>query len=333
MWEILVIVLCLILNALIAATEFAFIAISKPYLRKLTAEGNKTAERVLKLRENPEKTLSVIQLGVTFIGVVAAAVGGTEVDRWFAPWLKSTFNLGPGITQVFSILLFVVPYTFVNVVMSELVPKTLALRNPQWVIFHTNRTLIIMGKILAPIVYLLEKSTKFVTKLFYSWSGQEMKTGEEEIPVGKLVRPYMVNLAKLEGQKIHDVMIPWEDTDKIDNNDSVGVVKQKVFTKGHTRMPVVENDRPIGFLFTKEFIKSMEQGETNWKTLIRPLIVVNENESLVNALKNLQSQHSHMSIVYKGDEPLGIVTIEDILEQVVGEIHDEDDVMNHPILQ
>lgn len=153
MWEILIIILCLILNALIAATEFAFIAISKPYLRKLTAEGNKTAERVLKLRENPEKTLSVIQLGVTFIGVVAAAVGGAEVNKWFAPWLKSVFDLGPAMTQVVSILFFVVPYTFINVVFSELVPKMLALRNPEWVIFHTSRGLVFLGKVLAPIVF------------------------------------------------------------------------------------------------------------------------------------------------------------------------------------
>ncbi len=325
MWEIFIILLCLTLNAVIAGTEFAFIAISKPYLRKLTAEGNKRAERVLQLRENPEKTLSVIQLGVTFIGVVAAAVGGAEVDQWFAPWLKRTFGLGGGMTQTISILLFVVPYTFINVVFSELVPKTLALRNPEWVIFRTSGALIFLGRVLAPIVFLLERSTKLIAKLFHPWTGREAKRGEEELPVSSLVRPYMMNLAKLEGRRIQDVMIPWADTDKIQSRDSTIEVKEKVLSKGHTRMPVVEGDKPVGLLLTKQFIKFLEEERSDWKSLIRPLITVKKDETLVNALKVLQSKHSHMSIVENEDLPIGIVTIEDILEEVVGEIYDEDD--------
>lgn len=167
-----------------------------------------------------------------------------------------------------------------------------------------------------------------MSKLFHSWTGYAEEK-EEEIPVGKLVRPYMVNLAKLEGTRIHDVMIPWHETDKLDCVDSIEEVKKKVLSMGHTRMPIVEQDKPIGVLLTKQFINYLEQGKTDWKSLMRPVITVHENETLVNALKALQSQHSHMSIVQKNDHPSGIVTIEDILEQVVGQIYDEDDVLNN----
>ena len=325
MWQIVVIVICLGLNALLAATELAFVSVSKARLKRLADQGHPVAIRVFKLRENPERTLSVLQLGITFIGVVAAAVGGVLIDEIATPWLMG-FGFGQGLSEVFAILFFVVPYTYINIVLSELLPKSLTLRNPKWVIFHTSRALIVLGKILAPFVYLLEKSTKFLVKIFSFLVKREEGEVEELIAVGTLVRPYMLKLAKIEGKFVKDAMIPWVEVDKLHVTQSIDEVKKIILETGHTRMPIVENGTAIGLLQTKEFMVFSEREDSNWLSLQRPIIKLDERNSLIHALRIMQGEHSHLSLVLKEDQPVGIVTIEDILEEVVGEIYDEDDI-------
>ncbi|NGX47117.1 MAG: Magnesium and cobalt efflux protein CorC [Chlamydiae bacterium] len=326
MWQIIVIIICLGINALIAATEFAFIAIGKPRLKKLAAEGHESAKRVLTLRENPERTLSILQLGITFIGVVAAAVGGVQIGGWLHNWLTQSVGLGKRLSEVLAILLFVVPYTYINVVLSELLPKSLALRNPKWIIFHVDRWLIFLEKILAPIVFILEKSTKLSVKLFFSWVKHEEPNGDEIIAVSKLIRPYMLNLAKIEKRKIRDAMIPWSEVDKISTETSIEEVKKFILRTGHTRIPIVKNGDPAGLLLSKEFTAFYEKNDPNWQVLERPIIKLNDQDTLLHGLRLMQSQRSHLSLVLSATKPIGIVTIEDILEEVVGEIYDEDDI-------
>lgn len=325
MWEILVILVCLALNALIAATEFAFIAMSKSHLKKLSANGHPSAERVLKLRENPERTLSVMQLGITFIGVVAAAVGGAQFGNSISAWLVKTFGFGAGFSHSLAILIFVVPYTYINVVFSELLPKSLALRNPKKIIFRVDRWLIFLSKALAPIVFLLEKSTKASANFLSRWIKKE-EAAPEDVQVGALLRPYMIRLAGIEKKRIGDVMIPWEAVDTISEKASIDEVKKTILSTGHTRLPVIDGNEPMGLLLSKKFMIFFDKGDSNWQSLLKPLIKLADSDSLVHGLKAMQSEHSHMSIVYSQNQPVGIVTIEDILEEVVGEIYDEDDI-------
>lgn len=325
MLQILIILFCLALNGLIAATEFAFIAISKPRLRKLAHEGHEPAARVLKLRENPEKILSILQLGITFIGVIAAAVGGSQIGGWISNWLKG-IGYSQGFSETMSILLFVLPYTYVNVVFSELLPKSLALRNPKWIIFHVDRWLILLSKILAPIIFLLEKSTKLGINFLFSWVKKEEGDHSTIVEVGRLIHPYALNLAKFEKTAVTAAMIPWEEADKITSNASLDEVKQTVLRTGHTRVPIVDQEgRPMGILFSKKFLGFYETKQSDWQSLITPILHLQVDDSLINGLKAMQSNRSHMSLVAQGEAPIGIVTIEDILEEVVGEIYDEDD--------
>jgi len=325
MWQIIVILVCLGLNALIAATEFAFIAVRKPSLKKLAAEGNASAIRVLALRENPERTLSILQLGITFIGTIAAAFGGAEIGGRLTTWLHLHFGFSEVLSQIFAILLFVVPYTYINVVFSELLPKCLALRNPRWIIFHFDRWLIFFDKLLSPVISLLEKSTKLSVKLFFSWVEHEDPNKEDVIAVSKLLRPYMLNLAKIEKRSVSGVMIPWQEVDTIKKKATIEEVKQMILRTGHTRVPIVDDGRPSGLLLSKKFLAFYEKKDSNWQILLQPIIRLDEKDTLVRGLRVMQKARSHMSLVMRGEKPLGIVTIEDILEEVVGEIYDEDD--------
>lgn len=325
MWQIIVIIVCLVLNALIAATEFAFIAVGKPRLKKLAAEGNASAARVLALRETPERTLSILQLGITFIGTIAAAFGGVEIGGRLTAWFHIHFGLSEVLAQIFAILLFVVPYTYINVVFSELLPKSLALRNPKWVIFHFDRALVFFDKLLSPVISLLEKSTKLSVKLFFSWVKHEEPNGDDLIAVSKLLRPYMLNLAKIEKRSVADAMIPWHEVDTLAKTATIDEVKELILRTGHTRIPIVDDGKPSGLLLSKKFMAFYEKKDPNWQVLEQPIITLDEKSTLVYGLRTMQKARSHMSIVLRGENPLGIVTIEDILEEVVGEIYDEDD--------
>lgn len=325
MWQALIILICLGINGLIAASELAFVSISRPRLRHLVAQGEKAAQRVLAMRENPEKVLSVLQLGQTFISIVAAAVGGIEVHAWATPIFSETLGTGPIIGEALSIALFVVPYTLFSVVVSELLPKSLALRNPKWVIYHVDRWILFLSKVLAPVVFVLEKSTKWSARLFHPWiKKEEVETGEW-ILVGRFVRPYMVNLAAFEGKRLADVMIPWDEVDTLEVTEKIDEVKKKVIETGHTRLPVTKEGQPTALLHTKEFHAFVQKDDPHWQTLLRPLIHFDPDSSLFVALRKMQKERCHLGVIFSGDRPMGIATIEDILEEVVGEIYDEDD--------
>lgn len=325
MWQILVIIVCLGLNALIAASELAFVSLSKPHLRHLVAKGEKGAERILTMRENPERILSVLQVGQTFISIVAAAVGGIKVDAWATPFFTQTLGLGPSLSTVLSIVIFVIPYTLITVVISELLPKSLALRNPKWVIYKVDRGITFLCKIFSPLIFLLEKSTKLCAKLFHPWVAREEMESGEWILVGKLVRPYMRNLASVEEKRLIDAMIPWEAVDTVSLSADIDTVEKVVLETGHTRLPVLDGLKPVSLLHTKEFHAFQQNQDPNWQSILRPLVTFDEKVSPISALRKMQNAHSHLGVVFAKERPIGIVTIEDILEEVVGEIYDEDD--------
>lgn len=328
MWEFIVIVICLFTNAVLAATELAFVSISKSRLKKLAREGKKGAADILELRENPEKALSVLQVGITFVGIIAAAVGGVGADEWLTPILMRSWGVSQFLGSMLTILIFVIPYTFINVLFSELLPKSVALRNPKWMLLHTRKWMIFFGTLFAPVVYLLEKSTKWCLRTFFFWIKYDHEP-EESFSVGKMLRPYMVNLANIETKRIKDVMLPWTETVTISSVANTEEVKRIMVDTGHTRLPVLEEGKPIGILHSKEFMTHLEKKDPNWSHLIHPLIKFSPEDSLIEALKILQKSRYQMSLVFSDSKPIGMVTIEDILEEVVGEIYDEDDPSIH----
>jgi len=331
MIELVIILFCLFCNALIAATEVAFVSLSRSRLKQRVALGDEVAKRVLTLRENPERTLSLLQLGTTFVGVVAAAVGGSQTNELLTPFFEERWSMPYPLAVTLSILLFVVPYTYLSIVFSELVPKILALRNPQRVLYRASNWLIGFGKILKPLIFLLEKLTKLSLRWFFPKTEEKSAEHEEVFLVGKTVHPYMVNLANIEKRHVADILIAWEDTVKVSIEASTEEVKELVLSSGHTRIPVVEKEKPIGLLHAKEFMALLDKRQIDWKEGLLPILSVEKKASLVDALKYMQKEKTHMCLVMEEEKPIGMVTIEDILEEVVGELYDEDDYIRGPI--
>lgn len=329
MIEIVVILLCIALNALFAAFEMAFVSVSKAELRVLEKRGVHNAQALLDLRKAPERTLSVIQVGITLVAATSAAVGGAGAAETIEPFLAQSFGAGPVAAELLAVLIVVLPLTYLNVVVAELVPKSLALRRPLRIVLPGAKWLLLADRLLSPIVSILEWSTRALLKVFFRAATVSQPSEESAVDVGELSathRQYVLNMAAIEQKQVREFLVPWNQVSFIRNTSDLTEVAALVLGSGHTRLPVVQDSQVIGILHTKEFLVLREAGETSWQPIIRPAVTVHASNSAIGILRILQERRSHMAVVISGtSEPLGIVTIEDILEEVVGDIYDEDD--------
>jgi putative hemolysin len=327
--EFVVIAVCLGLNALLAATEIAFFTLTRSQVKELAKSGKSSAKTLLELRENPERTLSVMQIGISLVGGLAAAVGGAEAHQNLVPYFMNTFHLGNKTAIIVSFISVVVPLTFVQVIFAELVPKTLALRNPLRIALLSARWLMAMDTIFLPIVDLLEWSTKNVLKLFFPKSkAASTAPAADTVELDQLssqARQYVLNLVGLEKKRVRDVALPWTQVDHVYFMQPIGEVEAVALRSGHTRLPVIAEGQVFGIVNTKELIALIKSGSDKWTQIVRPMSKVQEYETLFKALRQMQEKRSHLSAVYSGTTLVGIVTMEDILEEVIGEIYDEDD--------
>lgn len=332
MIEIAIVVLCLLANALIAGAEMAFVAVSRPAIRELVRQGHKKAEILLRLREHPERTLAVMQIGITLVAALAAAVGGAGAEEQLSP-LFEELGVSESTADTLAIGLVVIPLTYFTVVIGELIPKTLALRHSLAVGLSAAPWLSFFDCVLGPLVTVFEWSTKrFLALLRLTTGGQGGARGEETHPamveLGLLSsqhRQYVMNLVDLERKRVKDIFLPWQQVVKADVRLSAREVETILLSSGHTRLPVVDGETVVGILNAKEFLALRATGSEQWLPLVRPAVELPDHMPLLSGLKLLQDKRVHMGIVYSQQTRLGIVTLEDILEEIIGEIYDEDD--------
>lgn len=319
---------CLVLNGLLAAAEIAFVSLTRSQARELLKTGKRSAQILKELRENPERTLSVIQIGISAVGAAAAAVGGAEATRSLAPYLQEIFNIKSSLAEALSIVVLVIPLTFLNVVFAELVPKTLALRNPAWIALRSAKWLDRMDRIFLPIVDVLEWVTKKVLALFFPKSKATVVPADDTVELDQLsmqARQYILNLVGVEKKRVRDIMLPWAQVDHVFLSQPMSEVEAITLRSGHTRLPVMAEGQMFGIVNTKELLALVKAGEEKWSHIVRPMSRVNEADSLLKALRQMQEKRSHLSAVFQGSSLIGIVTMEDIIEEIIGEIYDEDD--------
>lgn len=325
------ILICLLLNALLAGSETAFIAVSKPVLKLMEKQGNASAKLLLNMRENPERTLSVIQIGITFVGALAAATGGAGAEEIIAPLIVQYLGVGDTFAEILSLLIIVIPLTFVTVVFAELVPKTLALRRPIELATKAAPYLHSVSLLLNPLVSAFEWSTRKVVNLFPSKHTHHEDTEQADLNNGelKLLSPinkqYVVNLLKIEKTRVADIIIPWPDVIHISKDLSLEDVEATIVSSAHTRLPVIEDKDVVGIINAKEFFAFLKTNRRDWQFILRPVIKLPHTTPILNALQIMQSQHAHIVIVYSGNIKQGIVTMEAIFEEIIGDIYDEDD--------
>ena len=327
--EWILVLVCLVLNGLLAAAEIAFVSITRAQVRELVKSGRKSAKALYRLRENPERTLSVLQIGISLVGALAAAVGGAEAQESLSPLISAKFNLSVRASHAIAIAFVVIPYTVINVIFAELVPKTLAMRNPGRIALLSARWLDTLDTIFLPLVDFLEWTTKRILALVFPKSRGAGAAGPvETVELDTLsvqARQYVLNLVALEKKRVRDVMLPWTQVDCVRSLDTIATVEEMSLRSGHTRLPVVDDERVVGIVNTKELHALVKSGAGQWTQIVRPISQVQEYDPLFKALRQMQEKRSHLSAVFAGTRLTGIVTMEDILEEVIGEIYDEDD--------
>jgi len=307
----------------------AFVTVSRAHLKQLANKKHSSAIRILKLKENPERTLSVLQIGLTLVGAISAAVGGASAENKLSPHIQNFFSVSPDTAYLLSIICIILPLTYLNVVVGELVPKTLALRFPLRLVFAGAILLQVLDKIFAPFIFILEVSTRFILALISKGMPaeklSEANTSIDIEPLSDIHKQYVFNLVHVDKKVVNDIYIPWDEVSFVNQDDHYQTVMKKIKESRHTRLPVIHEDKLVGLLHAKEFVSEYEISRLDWTQLVRPAVTLNPKEPILSVLKKLQSKNSHIGIVMDQDTLLGVLTIEDIVEEFIGELSDEDD--------
>lgn len=328
MVELAVISLCIAFNAILSLVEMAFVSVSKAELKGLS-KSNTHAARLLKLREHPERTLSVLQIGITIVGALSAAIGGVGAEEKLTPYFEAA-GMSEHLAEILALVIVVIPLTYLNVVIGELVPKSFALRHPMKISLTAVNGLIVAEAILSPFVKMLEVSTQFFLKIIIPPSKSKGQKDEDpqSVSIANLSnthQQYVINLVHIETKKIRDILVPWAQVNVVDLKYNLNEVLSLVMKSGHTRLPVFSENEVVGILHSKEFITFISSGDENWKKIIRPVIRIGPSEGILKTLRFMQEKKTHMALVENNSEVIGIVTLEDIIEEIVGDIYDEDD--------
>jgi putative hemolysin len=337
---LLVLLLLVLIEAVFVAAEFALITIRRSRLEQLIDEGHRGANRVRRLTEDPSRVLAVVQIAVTFVGFLSSAYAAvnlaTRLESLFLDVAVPRWVAGPAALIVVTILLAVF-----TIVFAELVPKTLALA-------HTDRFAIVLagpvdlvGRILGPVVAILTWLTRVIAAGFGAdvqkraqISTEELKLivergGEEGILEAE--EEQMISaVIELGDRRVHEVMVPRTDMTALPVSASLDGAIDTIIGEGHSRIPVFEEtiDKVVGILYAKDLLPFLkgEDKRPDLRNLLRPPLFVPESMSIDDLLHQLQRRKVHIAIVldeYGGTA--GMVTIEDLLEEIVGEIQDEYD--------
>lgn len=329
MLDFLIVLICLSLNAFFSAYEMAFVTVSNQDINDMGSEKSSLIKRLSYFKKKPERTLSVIQIGITLVGAIAAAVGGTGAVESLEPYLVAKFAISKTLGEFISVISVIIPLTYFTVVFGELLPKTIALRHPKRVLSLGTRTLALVDKFLSPIVTFLELSTSYLLKKLklYSTSEWDEEEGSFMIDVGALPtyhKTFVQNLVSMKAKRVREAMVEWNDVCYLNFSDSEEEIKHKISHKPYSRYPVVDGAILVGLLHIKEFHEAYREPDIPWESLIRPMITVHEKEKILEVFLKMQKHRYHLAMVIDSEGAfLGIVSLEDILEEIVGDIQED----------
>jgi putative hemolysin len=349
MWfDIVLIIIFIFLNGLFAATEIAVVTVRKSRIKQLLEEGNKTAAILNKFKEEPDRFLATTQIAVTLIGVLAAAIGGAAAIEIIKPAIRELpFRLIAASSEAIAIGVVTIVITYFLLVFGELIPKSIALANPEGVGLKTAKFVEGFSKIATIFVKMLTFSTNMLLKPFGRKTFTEMAyISEEEIRM--LIREggeqgvfepaeqaLIHSVFEFTDMSAKEVMVPSTQMVTISLSMSMEDIKSLITEEQFSRYPVVGKDLNDirGILYAKDFLNAFSKGIVDIRKLIKPPFFIPETKKISNLLKEMQKKRIHMALVideYGGVS--GLVTMEDLLEEIVGEIRDEYDIES-PVIQ
>lgn len=328
MLDLIIVVFCLGLNACFSAYEMAFVTISREEIDDLEESEQIIVKRIKYFKKKPERTLSVIQIGISLVGAIAAAVGGTGAVESLEPFILQNTQLTTSMAEALAVTLVILPLTYFSVVFGELVPKTIALKYPQNVLLYGTTTLSFIDRFMSPVVTFLEVSTNFLLhKMGLGGGIAEDESLGQIVEIGNLPdfhQRFVKNLVSLKGIKVKTAMIPWQKVIALSFSEDDEQVRTKLNNCPHSRIPVLDNETFVGILYKKMLLLKNEN--IPWQGILKSAITVYEDEKVLETFLKLQTKQDHMAIVKnRAEKIVGLITIEDIIEEIVGDINDRSD--------
>ena len=340
MSQIIVLAILILINAFFAATEIAFISLNDAKIEKQAKEGNKKAKQIKKMLREPSKFLATIQIGITLAGFLSSAFAADAFADDLAPMLQNLIPLGLTAWRNISIILITIILSYFSLIFGELVPKRLAMRNSEKIAFGTIGIIRTISIITAPFVKLLTASTNGVSKLFgISGTDEETVTeeeirmmvdvGEEKGSIKEEEKELINNVFEFNDKVVSEIMIHRKDIYAIDINSDVDNILKELDEYKYSRIPVYEEsiDNIVGMLFIKDLLANVKKKDkVKISKIIREPYFVSENKPIDELFRDLQKNKHQLAIVldeYGGTA--GLVTMEDIIEELVGNIFDEYD--------
>jgi CBS domain containing-hemolysin-like protein len=333
--------LLVVLTAFFVATEFAIIRLRSSRVDQLVVEGKKNALAVQRVISNLDGYLSACQLGITITALGLGWLGEPTVEKILLP-LFNQWELNNELSHILSFLIAFVVVTFIHVVIGELAPKSLAIQKAEQVSFAVVKPIIIFYKVMYPFIWVLNGSANALVRMFGLKPATEHEEAhsEEEIQIilsdslesGKINNTeygYVNRIFAFDEILAKEIMVPRTDMSVLYKNNTLQENMAIIRKEQYTRFPVAgdSKDNIIGMINTKQlFLQYQVNKETDFQTLIQPVMSVSEALPVKTLLTRMQQERVHFAIVvdeYGGTS--GLVTIEDILEEIVGDIRDEFD--------
>ncbi|MBC2582459.1 hemolysin family protein [Clostridium sp. DJ247] len=346
--ELLLILFLTLLNAFFSASEMAIVSINRAKISHLASEGNKKAVSLLKLLDEPSKFLATIQVGITLAGFLASASAATSISK---PLARLFREISIPITDKIAMVLVTVLLAYITLVLGELLPKRIALQNSQTIAMIAVTPILFISKIALPFIKILTASTNFLMRIFDIDAKEiEEKVSEEEIRmmisvgeengvINETEKEMIDGIFEFDNMLAREIMTPRTSVFAINVNMPIRELISNVLEKKFSRIPVYEDDidNIVGIIYMKDLFAKMAKDNLNQQTIrsiLRSAYFVPETKNTDVLFRELQATKNHMAVLideYGGFS--GIVTMEDLIEEIVGNIFDEYDELNNEVIK
>ncbi|WP_310429341.1 hemolysin family protein [Chamaesiphon sp. VAR_48_metabat_135_sub] len=336
--ELLLVAFLIVLNGVFVMSEMAIVSARKVRLQQLADRGDRRAGIALGLSMAPDRFLPTVQVGITLLVILCGARGESTISRVILPLLENW--LDPKYSEPISSAMSIAIITYLTIVISELVPKQLALNSPEKVASLVAVPLNLLVRLSAPIIFILSGSTKFVVKLLGIQPSNHPEVTEEEIKVmiegvfEESENDMVKGVLSLDNLKIGALMTPRPDITWIDSEDSIAITRQKIIDSDYSRLPVCEGelDRVLGVIHVADLLSQTLKGEEiNLTESLRQPLFIPESTRGLKVLEQFKKFGTHIAMVVDEYGVIqGLVTMHDIFEEIAGDITDFNEEPEEP---
>ena len=334
----------IVLGAIFVAAEIALVSLRESQIKQIATRGKRGA-KVASVASNPNRLLATLQVGVTVTGFLSAALGADRLGDHFIPWLESR-GLSNDSASTASLIGLTFIIAYFSLVFGELVPKRVALYRTEQIAMYSAGFIDVVAKIFRPVIWVLSHSTSLVVRLFgIDPKEQRSQISEEELldlvaghaALTDEERDIVEEVFNASERQVHEVMVPRTEVDVMDASLTVGKAISLAIEKAHSRYPVVRgsSDEVVGFIHVRDLLDtSLANNNAKIQELARNIMYLPGTKAILPALTEMRNQRQHLAIVldeYGGTD--GIVTLEDLVETLIGDIRDEYDTDEEEISQ